>query len=68
MAAELADAHARHERELLEGLAAGNGRWFDQEMDKADRWPEDRRFTLRSTLRSALDGLEPPFTVRRRLE
>jgi hypothetical protein len=37
-------------------------------MDKADRWPEDRRFTLRSTLRSALDGLEPPFTVRRRLE
>jgi hypothetical protein len=62
IAARLADAHARHERELLEELAARNGRWFDQEMDKLDRWAEDRR----STLRAALDGLDAALKVAKR--
>ncbi|MFN8542889.1 MAG: SNF2-related protein [Candidatus Binatia bacterium] len=50
IAARLAEAHSRRQRELLEELAARNGRWFDLEMDKLDRWAEDRRSSLRATL------------------
>jgi superfamily II DNA or RNA helicase len=50
IAARLADAHARRQRELLEELATRNGRWFDLEMDKLDRWAEDRRSSLKATL------------------
>jgi hypothetical protein len=50
IAARLAEAHARRQRELLEELAVRNGRWFDLEMDKLDRWAEDRRSSLKATL------------------
>ncbi|MGH9382060.1 MAG: SNF2-related protein [Thermoanaerobaculia bacterium] len=50
VAVRLAEAGAREERELLDSLAARNGRWFDQEMNKLDRWADDRRSTLRATL------------------
>jgi hypothetical protein len=50
IAARLAEAHALRQRELLEELSSRNGRWFDLEMDKLDRWAEDRRSSLRSTL------------------
>ncbi len=46
----LAEAHARRQRELLEELATRNGRWFELEMDKLDRWAEDRRASLKATL------------------
>jgi len=62
IAARLAEAHACHERELLEELAARNGRWFDLEMDKLDRWAEDRRSTLRATL----DGLDAALKAAKR--
>jgi hypothetical protein len=46
----LGEALARRRRELLDDLTARNGRWFDLEMDKLDRWAEDRRASLKATL------------------
>ncbi len=43
-------ARIRQQQELLEGMATRNGRWFDIEMDKLDRWAEDRRATLKAEL------------------
>lgn len=34
----------------MEALNARNGSWFDSEMDKLDRWTEDRRATLKTEL------------------
>ncbi len=50
IAARLAEAHVLRQRELLEELGTRNGRWFDLEMDKLDRWAEDRRSSLKATL------------------
>src|SRR5207244_10914141 len=33
----------RQQQELLGDIAAKHGQWFDTEMDKLDRWAEDRR-------------------------
>jgi superfamily II DNA or RNA helicase len=46
----LADATARRQAEFLEALAAKNGHWFDTEMDKLDRWADDRRAALKAEL------------------
>jgi hypothetical protein len=46
------------ERPILEGLAARNGGWFDVEMDKRDRWAEDRRQTLKAELSDLDDRLK----------
>lgn len=46
----LADATARRQNELLAAMSARNGEWFDTEMDKLDRWAEDRRASLKSDL------------------
>jgi len=35
---------------VLEHLASRNGEWFDAEMDKLDRWAEDRRTSLKAEL------------------
>ena len=35
---------------LLEDMATRNGRWFDTEIDKLDRWAEDRRASLKQEL------------------
>jgi len=48
--ASLDGARVRQQQELLEGMATRNGRWFDIEMDKLDRWAEDRRATLKAEL------------------
>jgi len=48
--AAFAEAHARRQGEILEELTTRNGRWFDLEMDKLDRWAEDRRASLKATL------------------
>ena len=50
IAAGLAEDHMRRQRELLEGLSTRNGRWFELEMDKLDRWADDRRSSLKATL------------------
>jgi superfamily II DNA or RNA helicase len=50
VAAVLTETHVRRQRELLEDLATRNGRWFDLEMDKLDRWAEDRRTSLKVAL------------------
>ena len=57
VAATLAEAHARRQRELLEELTTRNGRWFDLEMDKLDRWAEDRRASLKATLNELDEAL-----------
>lgn len=43
-------ARVKQQQELLEGMATRNGRWFEIEMDKLDRWAEDRRTTLKAEL------------------
>ena len=46
----LADAMARRQVEFLEALSAKNGHWFDTEMEKLDRWADDRRTALKAEL------------------
>lgn len=46
----LTDATARKQNELLVAMSAKNGEWFDTEMDKLDRWAEDRRTALKADL------------------
>ncbi len=48
--AQLGEAQARSRQALLEEVTARNGRWFDTEMEKLDRWAEDRRASLRAEL------------------
>jgi superfamily II DNA or RNA helicase len=43
---------------VVEGLALRNGRWLDLEMDKLDRWAEDRRAGLKATLGELEDALK----------
>jgi hypothetical protein len=50
MKTALDEATARRRQDLLEDIAAKNGRWFDTEMDKLDRWAEDRRAALKVEL------------------
>ena len=38
----------RRRQELVDQMASRDGTWFDQEMEKLDRWAEDRRTTLRT--------------------
>lgn len=44
------EAFTRRRKALLEESGTRNGRWFDVEMDKLDRWAEDRRTSLRAEL------------------
>lgn len=46
----LKDATTRRQTELLTAMSAKNGEWFDIEMDKLDRWAEDRRTSLKADL------------------
>ncbi|MGO8752993.1 MAG: SNF2-related protein [Thermoguttaceae bacterium] len=46
----LTDGVSRRQTELLARLSAKNGEWFDAEMDKLDRWAEDRRTALKAEL------------------
>ena len=54
----LDEARARHWQELLDETATRNGRWFDTEMDKLDRWAEDRRVSLKAELAELDDALK----------
>lgn len=50
VAKALTAAFTGRRKALLEESGTRNGRWFDVEMDKLDRWAEDRRTTLRAEL------------------
>jgi SNF2 family DNA or RNA helicase len=43
-------AAAARRKEILEQAAIRDGDWFEREMDKLDRWAEDRRATLKAEL------------------
>lgn len=65
VAKTLAEAHARRQRELLDELTTRNGGWFDLEMDKLDRWAEDRRVSLKATLNELDEALKVAKKVAR---
>jgi hypothetical protein len=46
----LIEATSCRQAEFLTELAAKNGQWFDTEMDKLDRWADDRRTALKAEL------------------
>ncbi|HQU43503.1 MAG TPA: hypothetical protein PK867_11875, partial [Pirellulales bacterium] len=46
----LAEATSIRQVEHIAALSAKNGEWFDTEMDKLDRWAEDRRSALKADL------------------
>ena len=48
--AVLGEAVSQRQAELLSAMAAKSGTWFDAEMDKLDRWAEDRRAGLKAEL------------------
>lgn len=50
VAQTLEQSLAARRRALLDETAARNGEWFDLEMDKLDRWAEDRRASLKAEL------------------
>lgn len=43
---------------LLGDISARQGAWFDEEMDKLDRWAEDKRTGLKALLREHDDALK----------
>lgn len=46
----LDDAIAVRRQEMLDTTAARNGQWFDVEIEKLDRWADDRRAALKADL------------------
>jgi superfamily II DNA or RNA helicase len=48
--ATLEDMTTQQMKEFLESIATKNGMWFEAEMDKLDRWAEDRRASLKADL------------------
>jgi predicted nucleic acid-binding Zn-ribbon protein len=46
----LEEARAEMERPIMEALSSRNAGWFDAEMDKLDRWADDRRAALKIEL------------------
>jgi ERCC4-related helicase len=54
----LSDAVSRRQSELLTAMSAKNGEWFDIEMDKLDRWAEDRRTSLKADLEELDQGIK----------
>ena len=46
----LTDATSRRQADFLAALSAKNGQWFDTEMDKLDRWADNRRAALKVEL------------------
>jgi hypothetical protein len=58
----LAGEHGRRKQMLVDAMTSRNGRWFDLEMDKLDRWAEDRR----ASLRADIDELEEAVKAAKR--
>ena len=47
---QLSESMTSEQSRILQHIAENNGRWFDTEMDKLDRWADDRRQSLKSEL------------------
>jgi superfamily II DNA or RNA helicase len=58
IAGVLDGALVRRRQEILEEITTRNGRWFDTEMDKLDRWAEDRRNSLKAELAELDEALK----------
>jgi len=58
IAVTLEEAMTRRRQDLLEEVGTRNGRWFDSEMDKLDRWAEDRRDSLKAELAELDEALK----------
>ncbi len=58
VATTLEHALATHRQTLLAGMIARDGHWFDAEMDKLDRWAEDRRDSLKAELADMDEALK----------
>lgn len=54
----LNDAQLAFRQGLLDQMTSRNGRWFDAEMDKLDKWAEDRRASLKAELAEVDDALK----------
>ncbi len=54
----LNDATQRRQAEHLDALSTKNGEWFETEMDKLDRWAEDRRAALKADLDEIDQGVK----------
>jgi superfamily II DNA or RNA helicase len=48
----------RKQQHLVDAITSRNGHWFDTEMEKLDRWAEDRRNTLKADLAELDEGLK----------
>ncbi len=55
---QLEQTQAQRRQELLTAATARNGHWFDTEMEKLDRWAEDRRSSLKAELGELDDTLK----------
>lgn len=58
IATRLDKAAKARRKQLLDDLGARNGHWFDLEVEKLDRWTEDRRATLKAELEELDLGLK----------
>jgi superfamily II DNA or RNA helicase len=58
VAAALTVATAKEQEVLLGELASRNGRWFEQEVEKLDRWADDQRSVLQAELEDIDDTLK----------
>jgi predicted nucleic acid-binding Zn-ribbon protein len=47
---QLDEARTQIEQPILDAVSLRNGRWFDIEVDKLDRWTDDRKGTLKTEL------------------
>lgn len=54
----LTAGQARRRQAMLEETTTRNGGWFDTEMDKLDRWADDRRTSLKGELEELDEGLK----------
>lgn len=57
-AEKLKQALTLRRQELLEEMTARNAHWFDTEMDKLDKWADDRRSSLKAELAELDDMLK----------
>jgi superfamily II DNA or RNA helicase len=62
VAEQLAELITGQRAAILNQLTSKNGHWFDGEMDKLDRWAEDRR----AALKAELDELDATLKEQRR--
>lgn len=56
--AAVVDAVERKAAATLQAISEKQGQWFDEEMDKLDRWAEDKRAGLKADLREHDDVLK----------